>query len=144
MQGVALLTEADDNLLVKLMLNVATCHLSLKACHDALRWATAIVSVSQEGPLAAKAWFRIGQALEYTLHGIQPRNGAWPVCHISGYEAEAYARWLAARLRRSETYEKCQQAPTPAPTTRSPQGGGARDARCGLWMGRLEKLRVQV
>jgi TolA-binding protein len=36
----------------------------MQAPSDALRWAAAVVSLSPEGPLAAKAWYRVGQALE--------------------------------------------------------------------------------
>ncbi len=41
---------------------------------------------------------RDGEALEFTLAGVQQREDARPVCHVSGYEADAFARWSNARL----------------------------------------------
>lgn len=38
------------------------------------------------------------QWFEYTLQGLQPLNLEQPVCHISAYEADAYARWKDCRL----------------------------------------------
>ena len=35
---------------------------------------------------------------EYTLHGLAPLRDDLPVCHVSAYEAHAYAEWIGARL----------------------------------------------
>ena len=61
-------------------------------------------TVQSEGWEAPLHWVdRDGELLEFTLHGLQPRQGSRPVCHVSGYEADAFARWANARLPRSRS-----------------------------------------
>jgi ergothioneine biosynthesis protein EgtB len=44
-------------------------------------------------------WQRDGSGFAlFTLRGMRPLDPAEPVCHLSYYEADAYARWAGARL----------------------------------------------
>ncbi len=58
-------------------------------------WAAA----TENGWHAPEYWFKIdGSWHIFTLDGLRPVDLAEPVCHVSMFEADAYARWAGARL----------------------------------------------
>ncbi|MFQ5934876.1 MAG: ergothioneine biosynthesis protein EgtB [Acidiferrobacterales bacterium] len=63
-------------------------------------------AVMVQGWSAPLYWERVdGRWYVYTLDGMRELDESEPVCHVSYYEADAYARWAGARLPTEQELE---------------------------------------
>jgi ergothioneine biosynthesis protein EgtB len=62
--------------------------------------------VGQRDWQAPRYWERDGDGWQaFTLSGLEPVDPARPVCHVSAYEAAAFAKWAGKRLPREQEWE---------------------------------------
>jgi ergothioneine biosynthesis protein EgtB len=63
-------------------------------------------TVCSQGWKSPLYWEQEGDEwFEFTFHGMRELDLAAPICHVSYYEADAFAHWSKARLPREEEWE---------------------------------------
>jgi ergothioneine biosynthesis protein EgtB len=72
---------------------------------------------------------------EFTLAGLQALDAARPLCHVSLYEADAYARWCGARLPTEAEWELAARTGTVETGELHPAGGSGAQlfGQCWQW-----------
>jgi ergothioneine biosynthesis protein EgtB len=95
--------------------------------------------IQREGWLHPLYWEQdTGDWVQFTLGGLRPLNRSEPVCHLSYYEADAYARWAGKRLPlESELEVVLSQQPMTGNFINADQCHPAPAGNGGQWFGDL-------
>jgi ergothioneine biosynthesis protein EgtB len=98
---------------------------------DPLLWLADGWAWVQENDIEAPLyWLRAGDGWSrFGLDGVKPVAPAEPVCHISYYEADAYARWAGARLPTEAEWEAAAQGFDPESGNQLDAAGPVRPRR---------------
>jgi ergothioneine biosynthesis protein EgtB len=82
----------------------------------------------QANRIEAPLYWRPGDGgwLRFGLDGLKPLDLNEPVCHISYYEADAFARWAGARLPTEAEWEAAAQGLDPASGNQLDRAGPVR------------------
>ena len=75
--------------------------------HDATLWLSDGWAAARAGQWEAPLYWRRGSVgwEQFTVHGSETLEPAEPVCHVSYYEADAFARWSGMRLPTEAEWE---------------------------------------
>ena len=95
---------------------------------DPLLWlADGWTWVRENGIAAPLYWVKEeGGWSRFALDGLRPLDPAEPVCHISYYEADAYVRWVGARLPTEAEWESAAAPIDPAAGNQLDSAGPVR------------------
>jgi ergothioneine biosynthesis protein EgtB len=87
--------------------------------------------------ISAPLYWEDGERRRFTLHGVAPIVAEAPVCHVSLFEADAYARWAGARL---PTESEWESAAAHAPIEGHFAEDGAYEPRAAAGRTRIDQL----
>jgi len=69
-------------------------------------------AVQERGWRSPDYWWDVdGTWMVFTTAGVRPLRRGEPVCHVSFYEADAYAHWAGARLPSEAEWELAARGP---------------------------------